>query len=326
MKLYISSLAFAVLSFSAHGQALYSVSGKTYELKDLSPAQQQQFFEIQFESYEKTRQSVDSVLLENYFDEEAKKQKKTKEEVSNKLLEVKEPSDKEVKKWYDENKAKIPPNYQFDQIKGEIAKIVKQERTNTKRTELLDKIKKDGKFSLTLSKPVAPVLDVKAEGFPTKGKEGAKVSIVEFADYQCPHCKSAADTLKKITDKMKDKVRFTFIDFPINPSGISREVAEVSHCAAEQGKFWEFHYKAFESQETLAKGSGEKIAKDLKLDEGKLKACMDAGKGKAMVDKGRAEGDRIGVSGTPFVLINGHRYVGAHTLEALTKEIEGYLK
>jgi protein-disulfide isomerase len=65
------------------------------------------------------------------------------------------------------------------------------------------------------------------------------VTIVEFADYQCPHCKIAAESLKKVTEKFKGKVRLVFMDYPINPSGISRAVAEASHCALEQGKFWE---------------------------------------------------------------------------------------
>lgn len=322
----IASLTFFLVASAANAQALYSIGGKTVEVKDLTPAQQQQVYEAQYEAYEKTKSNIDNIILENYMDEEAAKQKKSKDDVANKLFEVKEPSDKDVKKWYDENKGRIPPNYQFDQIKGEISKIVKQERMKTKRDEVLEKLKKDKKFALTLAKPEAPVVDVHADGFPSKGKDGAKVKIVEFADYQCPHCKSAVEGFKKLTDKMKDKVHFTYVDFPINPSGVSKVVAEGSHCASEQGKFWEYHYKAFEEQSTLDKDSPAKLAKSVKLDEAKFKACMDSGKGKALVDKGRAEGDRIGVSGTPYIVINGHRYMGAHTVEALQKEVDSYLR
>ena len=326
MKTSITAVALFLAASSAHAQALYSLGGKNYEMKDLTPAQQQQVYETQFKAYEETKAGVDNIVLENYLDEEAKKQNKSKDEVANKMFEVKEPSDKDIKKWYDENKSRIPPNYQFDQIKGEIAKIVKQERMKSKRDDVLTKLKKDKKFSLTLVKPEAPVVDVKADGFPSKGKEGAKVSIVEFADYQCPHCKEAVDGFKKLTEKMKDKVRYTYVDFPINPSGISKIVAEGSHCADEQGKFWDYHYKAFEEQSTLDKDSPAKLAKELKLDDAKFKACMDSGKGKTLVDKGRAEGDRIGASGTPYIVINGRRYMGAHTVEALTKEVETYLR
>jgi protein-disulfide isomerase len=169
-------------------------------------------------------------------------------------------------------------------------------------------------------------LQIQTEGFPRKGKDDAKVTIVEFADYQCPHCKIAAESLKKVSEKFKNKVRLVYIDYPINPSGVSRAVAEASHCADEQGKFWDFHYKAFESQDKLDKESPLKLAKDVKLDEAKFKACMDLAKGKAMVDKAFAEGSRIGVGGTPYLVINGRRYLGAHTVEAITKEVELQLK
>jgi protein-disulfide isomerase len=69
-----------------------------------------------------------------------------------------------------------------------------------------------------------------------------------------------------------------------------------------------------------------KLAKELKLDEAKFKACFDGTKGKAIVEKGRMEGERIGVSGTPYLLINGRRYMGAHTYEAIVKEVETSLK
>lgn len=326
MRVYISALVGILLTSAASAQSLFSLGGKNYEPKDLSPGQQQQIFELQFEHYEKTKQAIDNLVFDTHLEEEAKKQGKPKDDIAHKMLDVKEPSDKEIKSWYDENKTRIPPNYQFDQIKGEIAKIVKQEKTKVKREEVLNKIKKDRKFALTLAKPEAPVMELKLDGFPFKGKDGAKVTIVEFADYQCPHCKMAVDSFKKVMDKYKDKAKMVFVDYPINPSGISRGVAEASHCAAEQGKYWEYHYKAFEGQATLDKDSPTKIAKDLKLDEAKFKACVDSGKGKALVNKGREEGERIGVSGTPYVVINGRRYMGAHTPEALTKEIESLLK
>jgi protein-disulfide isomerase len=315
-----------LMSDYSQAQPLYSLGGKTVSVGELSPASQQELYEIQMESFEKTKQSVDSTLFENFAVEQAKKTGKSLQETQMKLLEVKDPSDKEVKSWFEENKSKIPPNLKFEDIKGEISKIVKQERARNKRVEAVEKIKKDNKFALLVAEPVAPILDVAVAGFPTKGKDAAKLTVVEFADYQCPHCKVAAEAFKKISERQKDKVKFVFIDYPVNPSGISRIIAEQSHCAAEQGKFWEFHYKAFDKQSALDASSGEAIANELKLDSAKFKKCVESGVGKSIVDKAKAEGDRIGVSGTPFILINGKRYIGPASFEALTKKIESLLK
>lgn len=323
VMLILATLAFAS---SALAQDLFSLDGKTFSAKDLTPAQQQQVYESNMQNFEQIKSIVDGVLFDNYVSEESQKQNKSREDVEAKLLSVKEPSEKAIKAWFEANKTRIPPSYKFDDVKGEIAKIVKQEEMRKRRDEVLAKIKKDRKFNLSVAAPVAPVIDVKTDGFPTKGKDGAKVTIVEFADYQCPHCKVAAESLRKVTEKFKGRVRLVFMDYPINPSGISRAVAEASHCASEQGKFWEFHYKAFESQSTLDKDSPTKLAREIKLDEQKFKSCLDAAKGKALVSKAMSEGERIGVSGTPYLIINGKRYMGAHTIEAITKELEAALR
>ena len=327
MKLF-ATLFFSLAIFAnvARAEDLFNLGGKAYSEKDLTPAQQQQVYESKMQNFEQIKSIVDGIIFDNHLTEEAKRQNKSRDEIEAKLLNVKEPSDRAVKTWYEANKTRIPPSYKFDDVKGEISKIVKQEEMRKRRDDVIAKIKKDRKFALSLLKPVAPIIDVKTDGFPAKGSEGAKVTIVEFADYQCPHCKVAAESLKKVTEKFKGKVRLVFIDYPINPSGISRAVAEASHCATEQGKFWDFHYKAFESQSTLDKDSPSKLAREIKLDEAKFKACMDAAKGKAIVDKALGEGERIGVSGTPYLLISGRRYLGAHTPEAISKEIETVLK
>ena len=322
----ILAMSVFMMALPALADGLFTMGGKTYTDKDLTPAQQQQMFEISMQTYEQTRAAVDGMIFDIYMTDESKKQNKSREDIEKKLLDVKEPSDKAVKSWYEANKTRIPPNYQFDQIKGEIVKIVKQEEMKKKRDDLINRIKKDKKFALNLVKPESPLVAVNAEGFPSKGKDGAKVTLLEFADYQCPHCRTASESIKKVTEKFKDKIKYVFIDFPINPSGISKLVAEGSHCANEQGKYWDFHYKAFDGQATLDKDSPAKLAKDLKLDEAKFKTCFDGTKGKAMVEKGRQEGERVGVSGTPYILINGRRYMGAHTVEAISKEIETALR
>ncbi len=320
------TLCVTLLSTTAFAEDLFTLNGKSTTEKDLTPAQQQQVFELKTQFFEHMNSLVDSIIFENHVAEMAKKQNKTPDEVEDKILAVKEPSEKALKSFFEANKHRIPPNFKFDDVKGEIVKAVKQEEIRKKRDEIVAKIRREQKFAMSMSKPEAPVFQIQTEGFPRKGKDDAKVTIVEFADYQCPHCKIAAESLKKLTEKFRNKVRLVYMDYPINPSGVSRAVAEASHCADEQGKFWDFHYKAFESQDKLDKESPAKLAKDVKLDEAKFKACMDLAKGKTMVDKAFAEGTRIGVGGTPYLVINGRRYLGAHTVEALSKEVESQLK
>jgi protein-disulfide isomerase len=323
---YILILGFALAGTVASAQELFTLGGKVFSEKDLTPAQQQQVFESNMQNYEQLKSLIDSVIFDNHVAEQSKKQNKSKQDMEAKILSVKDPSDKAMKAWFAANKSRIPPTYKFEDIKGEISKIVKQEEMRKRRDDVVAKIKRDQKFKLNLSQPSAPVVDVKIDGFPSKGNDNSKVTIVEFADYQCPHCKVAATSLKKVADKFKGKIRLVFLDYPINPSGVSRAVAEASHCAAEQGKFWEYHYKAFDSQSSLDKDAPLKLADQLKLDGQKFKTCLESSKGKMIVDKSMSEGERIGVSGTPYIIINGRRYLGSHTPEAISKEVEISLK
>ena len=112
------------------------------------------------------------------------------------------------------------------------------------------------------------------------------------------------------------------MDFPLRKTGPARIVAEGSHCAGDQGKFWEYHYKAFEQQAKLDKGSPESLAKELKLNLSKFKKCVSSGKGKQMVDKAYKQGNAAGVTGTPSFFVNGIKVGHSHSGNALEEAIE----
>ncbi len=303
---------------------LFQYNGKSYSAADLSPAAAQQVFDIDQESYMKKQAALDDAVLSIYFEEEAAKRKKPVKEVEADLLKVKDPTEKETKAFYDENKARIP--YPYDQIKEEVKKILISQKKNEARTKLVEKVRKDKKVVVTLQAPEAIRIALRVDGFPTKGEATLPVHVVEFADYQCPHCKHASEAFKKLMNKYGKNVRLTFVDFPINPSGISRIVAQGSHCAAKQNKYWEYHYMAFDNQAKLTDKSPEEFAKKLGLNESEFKTCAASDWAKAEVERGRLEGERVGVSGTPTIYINGKKFVGGHSEEGVEAAIQAELK
>ena len=159
---------------------------------------------------------------------------------------------KEAKAWFDQNKHRLGGR-KLEDIRNEIIVMLKGEAQQKARAALLVQLKQAGKFRYLMEQPEAPVVAIRSQGFPSKGQKGAPIKIVEFADYQCPHCQVAAENLKSVIKQFPKKVEFTFIDFPINRSGISTKVAEGGVCASEQGKFWEYHYLAFDKQAELEK-------------------------------------------------------------------------
>ena len=160
---------------------------------------------------------------------------------------------------------------------------------------------------MLMPKPIAPKVNINSAGYPTKGKKGAKVTIVEFADYQCPHCKNASAEMKNIMKKYGDRVQLVYMDFPVNRSGISTRVAEGGVCADKQGKFWSYHDSAFASQSSLNNSSPTKIAEQLGLNMKDFSQCLASAKTKSKVAAAKAEAQRLGVSSTPTFFVNGER-------------------
>jgi protein-disulfide isomerase len=97
-------------------------------------------------------------------------------------------------------------------------------------------------------------------------------------------------------------------------------VAHGAVCADEQGKYWPYHDKAYAAQRELSQESPLKLARELKLDEAKFQACMASSKPKDRVNQDRAEGERLGISGTPAIFINGRR-IRSYEVDDLKKAI-----
>jgi protein-disulfide isomerase len=321
MKMWLVSCC--LLGLSSHGlsSSLFSFKGKSYSVKDLSPALQQQVFDLEAEHFQKTSQVIDSAILEMHIAGLANAQKKSKEAIEQSLFTSKEPNEKETKEWYEQNKARLPHGYKFEQIKGDIKKLLQGEQQRKQRDDLIAKLKKQNKFELALNAPISPKVEINFAGFPFKGNEKAALTLVEFADFQCPHCKEAGDILKKLMKKYASKVRLYYLDFPINRSGVSRLVAHGGYCAQKQDKYWQYHDMAFDRQKTLSKDSPEAIAKELKLDLAKFKTCYESPEAKKHVEKAQAEGTRVGVGGTPTLFLNGQKIRGHHL-----EDIEGAIE
>lgn len=167
----------------------------------------------------------------------------------------------------------------------------------------------------------------------TKGDANAKVMIVEYSDFQCPYCKRFYDQVlpRILEDYVKTgKVRLTFKHYAFLGEE-SRLAAQASECAAEQGKFWEYHDLLY-SQNTganpafFSKSNLAQLAAQIKLGGAAYTKCVDDAATLARIQEDAEEGTRIGVRGTPTFLVNGKLLVGAQPFEAFQTAIEDALK
>jgi protein-disulfide isomerase len=157
---------------------------------------------------------------------------------------------------------------------------------------------------------------------PIRGGKDAKITIVEFSDFQCPFCSRVNPTLAQINQTYGDKVRVAFKHLPlrIHPD------APAAHAAAEaahrQGKFWEMHDKIFANQRELKPEKFKEYARETGLDVAKFEKDVASPDVKKKVDADTQEADKLGVSGTPAFFINGRYLSGAQPFEAFKKIID----
>lgn len=168
--------------------------------------------------------------------------------------------------------------------------------------------------------------EVSLDDDPVKGSPDAPVTIVEFSEFQCPYC---GYYVREIFPKIETayiqtgKVKYVFRDFPltsIHPN--AQKAAEAAGCAAQQGKFWEYHDLLFAHQDALDVPALKQYAVDLGLDAVLFDACLDSGAMAEEVAKDLADGQQYGVTGTPAFFVNGIKLTGAQPFEAFQELIE----
>ncbi|WP_375765640.1 thioredoxin domain-containing protein [Archangium gephyra] len=157
---------------------------------------------------------------------------------------------------------------------------------------------------------------------PSFGPKDAKVTIVEWSDFECPFCSRVGPTLKQIKETYGKDVRVVFRHQPLSFHPNAKPAAEAAMAAHEQGKFWEYHDKLFANQKALDRANLEKYAQELGLNMGQFKAALDSGKFRAKVEADASAGAAVGANGTPAFFINGREFVGAQPFENFKKIID----
>jgi len=157
---------------------------------------------------------------------------------------------------------------------------------------------------------------------PYFGPKHAKVTIVEWSDFECPFCSRAANVVTEIKNAYPKDVKFVFRHRPLPMHPNAPLAHEASMAAHEQGKFFEYHDVLFANQRQLDRPSLERYAQQIGLDLNKFKAALDSGKYRARVQQDSDEGQRNGAGGTPTFFVNGRKVVGAQPFTAFKAAID----
>jgi len=192
-----------------------------------------------------------------------------------------------------------------------VAKLVDSGYTDSEVSEELQRRYRD---------PVQKNID--ARQAPSKGPAEARVSLIEFVDYECPHCRTAQSFLRQVLEAYPKDVRLCFKHFPLGGHTNSRLAAEAATAAQKQGKFWPYSDKLWDKADSLTPAILEKIAKEVGLDVARWRSDLSSEETKARVSQDKAEGLALGINSTPTIYINGRKYSGRHDIESISDWID----
>jgi len=157
-----------------------------------------------------------------------------------------------------------------------------------------------------------------------RGESGAPLELVMFGDFQCPFCLGAQSVLRRVRERLGDRLLFGFRHLPIpERHPLAPLAAEASEAAAAQGRFWELHDALYALQPKLSRETMLEAARDLGLDLERMTAEIDSGAHRDRIARDVASAEASGATGTPTFFVNGKRFFGAYDAGSLVEALAG---
>jgi protein-disulfide isomerase len=300
-----------------------TVQGQAIAADDLTQALRGDLLRLDMQRYQLFRDKLEALIADKIFSLEAARrgvsvQQLVHEEISAKIQAV---SPEQVQAFYEANKNRI--KQPLEKVSEQLTSYLQQQAQEQRRQALLKELKPRYPVTVALR---APTVEVATEGEPTLGPSNAPITIVEFSDFQCPYCRQAQSTVKRLMAEYEGKIKLVFRDFPlrsIHPQ--AQKAAEAAQCAAEQQKFWPYHDKLFTST-NLQMEELKKFAQELALNLEQFTACLDSGRSAAGIDTDMQDGQQAGVNATPTFFVNGSPLSGAASYERFKELVDAALE
>jgi protein-disulfide isomerase len=305
-------------------QPAAQVGGTRITVEELDKRAAGTLARLDYERYEARRQALDEMVNEKLLEEAAKARGVTpeallKSEVNDKVT---PPTDAQIRATYEQHRERLG-GVPFEELKERIRSSLHEQALADRAATFQLALKKESRVQILLEAPRAEV--TVPAGAPTQGPADAKVTIVEFLDYQCPFCHRAQQTVDEVLKRYEGRVRFVHRDYMLGKPR-SLPAARAARCAGEQGRFWEYHRGLLVEAGDLSDADLLRRAGALGLDGKSFTACAATDRYDADIRAATSAGGELGVSGTPTFFINGRRLVGARSVEDFQAIIDAELQ
>ena len=231
------------------------------------------------------------------------------------------PSEAEISQVYEQYKSQLQGR-SLEEVRDDIVSFVK----SRKESEFFEGLK--AKYEIDMNMSELPVVkkDVQPGNNPSLGSKNAKVTIVEFSDFECPFCKKSQEVNRQLRAKYGETIRWVFRDFPL-PFHKKAMFAHIAvNCAIPQGKYWDYFNLLFDNSENLSRENVISLSKKAGLEQAAFQNCLKDKNVENEIQQDIAYARSIGVNSTPSFFINGYPLEGAMPIEKFSEIIDNELK
>lgn len=313
----IAAPAASTVTTSADDAIFAEVDGVKLTMAEYEKKYPSGLFQARNAFYLAHRKAADQFIDDFLLERQAKKEGLTVEKLLEKHVNnavPKEPSEEVLKTFYEGVDTQEP----YEKVRPQIVQALRDRRLTKAKAAYIQTLRTDAKIIMRVGPPRA---EINMKDIPVRGNPNAKITIIEFADYECPYCQNMRPELDKVLTEFKDTVSFVFKDYPLPMHQNAQKAAEASHCARTQGKYWEYHDRLFDSKQ-LGLASLKQHARDLKLDTAAFDQCLDSGAQAQFVKSQFLEANAYGLTGTPAFFVNGRFFSGGMSYEDFRRIIQ----
>ncbi len=290
---------------------------------ELADGIESEVFEAETKVFDIKFGKLKSVLLQKLMDKDDRKKGLSNDEFLEKYITKSvNISEKEIDAFIkDQN---IPAEHINPQVREKIKGYLQMERKKEAVDKWLAEQTKKSPVEVYIQKPRRPTFPVEAGSAPFAGDKDAKVTVVEYSDFQCPYCAKGADVLHQLKKKYGNKVKIVFKNFPLPFHNHAEAAAVAGVCANEQSvdSFWKMHDEMFANQEGLDPEGLKKAAKKIGLKMDQFEKCIADPKNVEVVKASVEDGKKVKVKSTPTFFINGQLINGAQPIDVFADVID----
>ncbi len=321
-----TTAALAPTAVNQPSPVVATVSGRNILLSEVDRRLGDELAKVNEQLYEMRHEAAERLAIEMLVKQAAQRDDVGEDDWLRRKIEpkVKAPTDAQIEQLFYKVKDRLDAGATLDSVRAQLTASLYREERGKQAKVIFEQLKKEAQFEMRLEPPPRVRKVVDAVG-PSKGKADAAVTIVVFADFQCPFCGRANETVEKVMAAYQDNVRLVYRQFPLSMHRDAPRAAEAALCADAQGKFWAFHDALYANQSDLSQEALAERANSVGLDLTKFGHCLDAGTMTEQVKRDVKDGDRLGVNGTPAYFINGIMLSGARPEQEFRQVIDSEL-